>query len=362
MTWGPQMTEVPPSVYSIAVTKDVVYVGGNFTLMGGQSRRGLAALDAAAGQVTDWNPKPSGAVNAVASDGGSVLVGGSFTSLASESRANVAALDLATGRVTSWNPGADGSVTALTSLGNTIYACGTFHTLAGQARERVGAVDALTGAATAFDAGGVRSLDVPQALSVHQVRLNALITTPNAVYLGGRFNQVGGQARYALAALDPVSGACLPWNVAMGGDVYALASSGGTLYIGGLFSSAGGLSRSSVAAVDEQTAAVLPWNPQADWLVDAIAVGSNQVYLGEDFANVGGQPPQLPRVPSTRPRVSRWRGTPGPMLPSPASRSTRTWCTWAVRSRRSVAAPDPTLHPSTWEGWCCPGTRAPTQW
>jgi len=38
------------------VSGSTLYVGGFFTSIGGQVRTGIAALDAATGTVTDWNP------------------------------------------------------------------------------------------------------------------------------------------------------------------------------------------------------------------------------------------------------------------------------------------------------------------
>src|SRR5262245_10048762 len=292
-TWGPQMTEVPPSVYALTVSSGVVYAGGNFTLMGGQARRGLAAVDVSTGQVTDWNPRPSGLVNALATTGTNVFVGGAFTSVGSEARSNLAAFDLSSGRVTPWNPGANGSVKAMAPLGNTLYVGGTFQLVGGQLRDRVGALDATTGLATAWNAGSIRSYEASQVLptfSIHQVRVNALIATPDAIYMGGHFTSVGGQNRYDLVALDPASGACLPWVFDVGGDVYALASSAGVLFLGGCFGSAGGGSRPFRARADEMTAAVLPWNPQANGLVRSLAFGHGQVYVGGYFSSVGGQP------------------------------------------------------------------------
>ncbi|GIW09481.1 MAG: hypothetical protein KatS3mg061_0538 [Dehalococcoidia bacterium] len=43
-------------VYALAVSGSTVYVGGGFTSVGGQTRNRLAALDAATGNVTSWNP------------------------------------------------------------------------------------------------------------------------------------------------------------------------------------------------------------------------------------------------------------------------------------------------------------------
>ena len=58
-----------------------MYVGGRFTSIGGQTRNGLAALDASSGAATDWNPNvptssPINPVDAVAVTGSALFAGG----------------------------------------------------------------------------------------------------------------------------------------------------------------------------------------------------------------------------------------------------------------------------------------------
>jgi hypothetical protein len=64
-------------------------------------------------------------------------------------------------------------------------------------------------------------------------------------YLGGQFTAMvpnaGGTAvtRNHVAAVSTATGALLPWNPNVNGNVYALAASGGNVYIGGTFTTAG---------------------------------------------------------------------------------------------------------------------------
>ena len=52
-----------------------VYAGGRFTSIGGQTRNHLAALDAASGAATAWNPHPSDCVYSLAWSEGTLYVG-----------------------------------------------------------------------------------------------------------------------------------------------------------------------------------------------------------------------------------------------------------------------------------------------
>ena len=74
-----------PEVNALAVSGSTVYVGGEFTTIGGQARNDLAALDASSGLATAWDPNagdPSySTVYALAVSGSTVYAGGNFTSI-----------------------------------------------------------------------------------------------------------------------------------------------------------------------------------------------------------------------------------------------------------------------------------------
>ena len=61
--WNPMPTG---SVHSLAVANGVVYMGGSFSQMGGQSRSNIAAVDATSGALLGWNPGASGTVSSLA--------------------------------------------------------------------------------------------------------------------------------------------------------------------------------------------------------------------------------------------------------------------------------------------------------
>src|SRR5207247_9983385 len=96
------------SVLALAVSGSTVYAGGIFTSIGGQPRNRIAALDAATGAATAWNPIADSSVVALAVSGGTVYTGGYFTSMGGQPRNNIAALDAGTGAATAWNPDANG--------------------------------------------------------------------------------------------------------------------------------------------------------------------------------------------------------------------------------------------------------------
>ncbi len=114
------------------------FIGGNFTAVGGVARNKIARIQPDGTLDASWNPDVGGTgnwyVTALALDGGILYVGGYFSSVGGESRNNLAAIDTATGLPTPWNPGVDGSVYAIAAGSGKVFVGGGFTTIGGQAR------------------------------------------------------------------------------------------------------------------------------------------------------------------------------------------------------------------------------------
>jgi len=260
-----------------------VYVGGDFTQLtpaGGGSAvtRNYIARINADGSIHQWNPNANGSVHALAVSGSTVYVGGEFTNIGGQTRNNIAALDASTGNATTWDPNANFKVVALAVSGSTVYAGGYFTYIGGQTRNTIAALDASTGNATAWD---------PNADRV----VVALAVSGSTVYAGGSFTNIGGQARNKIAALDASTGnAITTWDPSANGFVSALAVSGSTVYVGGEFTNIGGQTRNNIAALDASTGNATAWDPNADRLVYALAESGSTLYVGGQFTTIGGQP------------------------------------------------------------------------
>jgi hypothetical protein len=174
LLWNAPPAGTSASVNAFAVASGIVYAGGEFDVIGGKSREGLAELNyTLSGSASSWDPRlgardGSPEVDALVLSGQTLYVGGSFTSVSGVRRYSIAAYNRIARHWTTWAP--------RSSL-LTIY---------------------------------------------------ALAVTPEVVYAGGD----GG-----VAAFDRTTGASLRWHPALASTqasplVHALAVAGSKVYVG----------------------------------------------------------------------------------------------------------------------------------
>jgi trimeric autotransporter adhesin len=263
-------------IYALAASGGVVYVGGDFTDIGGQKRSGLAAVDTTLGGATTWDPECNVGPATIAVSGGIVYAGGGFSTVGMLPRNCLAAFDLNSGAPTTWNPGADSTVRALEVIGPSLYAGGDFSSLGGQPRSYVGAVDTTSALATSWNPGTDGEVD---AMSINGA----------SVVIGGAFTHVAGVSHAYVAGFD-AAGALRSWDPGVsGGPVLAMAEAGRRLYLGGLFRYVNSTSRDFLAEVDAGTGVLQTWNPMGGGEVDALLLTGNTVYTGGKFGFVGAQ-------------------------------------------------------------------------
>jgi hypothetical protein len=213
----------------MVIDGSTLYVGGQFTSIGGQTRNRAAALDIATGTPTAWDPNANGLVRTLTLDGANVYAGGFFTNIGGQLRNNIAKLNTTTGAAANWNPNANSEVFQMIVDGTTVYAAGTFTSIGGQTRNRIAALpnSGANPIPTAWD---------PNA----DAHVTELALDGSILYVGGTFSTIGGAARSRIAAIHTGSGIAVSWNPGANDAVQTLALSGSSLYAGGLFRVIGG--------------------------------------------------------------------------------------------------------------------------
>lgn len=274
-----------------------IYAGGCFSLIGGQQRHSLAKLDGNGSVDPVWNPQVDSTVLSLAVDGsGGIYAAGYFSNAGGQPRNGLAKFATSdAGEVdVNWNPNPTSAtyvdIRSLTVDGNgALYVGGSFQGIGGQVRSGLAKLSS-----TGF--GDADPLWDPNPGSSDYFELSAIAAdTTGAVFVGGFFQTIGGQARDNIAKLSGsgTGEADTSWNPGTSYTVRTLAfGDAGTLYVGGSFSEIGGQTRSRVARLSTSGSGVVDtdWNPGASGgSVETIALaGNGLVVLGGDFAQVAG--------------------------------------------------------------------------
>ncbi len=308
------------------------YIGGDFTRVAGKSLHNAAYIrpDGTAG---GWNPSPDLAVYAIAVDRDRIYIGGEFSSVRKSSAdgggdarvAGVAATKLTDGGLDtsrvlpSVKPGVDALQTrlavkalALSSDGTRLYVGGTFGAVcavwtplggcSGElARSGLAAVNL---GALAWDAAWAPQPDGPVA---------ALQIAIGRLFVGGAFTTIGGTARPGFAAVvsDGAGGIEPNWRVQADGPVNSMlvADNGSSLFVGGSFTKVGYVSNGGTMAWFDRPylaklVLVVPggigdvnnnFHPSPDGAVLAMASSPDglRLYAGGSFTTMNGAGPRF---------------------------------------------------------------------
>lgn len=260
-----------------------LYIAGNFTTVGGQAHKNVAALDATTGAVdSGFTAATDGSVYALAESGGRLYLGGNFRKVnTTNDRVRLAAVNATTGAFDAgFDPKIDtGLVSSLAVASGRVYAGGLSISLNPASSppapnpRSLWAFDAATGSVDPTFQGR------PEPSTA---RVRALLPAGARMFVGGDFTTVNGVNRPRLAAVDGATGSVdASFDAQLDGEVYALAASGPRLYLGGRFAHVHGQPRVSLARVDEATGAVAPgWRADAESGIAALAVSDSRLYAG----------------------------------------------------------------------------------
>ena len=306
------------TVRALALDGNLLYIGGDFKFLNGNVERwGVAAVDAATGTASAWNPSIEynrwypqefqnvdvpGPVNCLLVTSNHVYVGGGFNLVNRRTpgstnvliRPMITEIDKASGLATSWNPNgeldlSDPTGTVINDLlqprvmvvsGSSLFVGGGvlsagYNTIAGQSR-----------------LGGVAKIDLPTGLVLPwnpnlndqgaDAKVSTMVLVGSKLYIGGQQSANAGYLN--LWAVNAISGAVENWNPSFGGFVNGMWLDGTSLFIAGAY---------NLAAVDIITGLPTGWQagrnfdnsfvrPQSQSLFSVCKSG-DKLLVGGDF-------------------------------------------------------------------------------
>ena len=265
-------------VYAIARDGDTIYLGGEFTEVGGKPRANLAAVDASTGRVTDWAPVANKGVQSidVAADG-TVYVAGKFGRIDGKPRKKAAAI-APDGSLLNWKPNiTKGIVLGLRVAGERVYVGGRFKVVDGVSRPYLAALSTASARLVDWDprAGG----------EVWDIEVDV----GGDIWVAGKYFAMGGANRRGIAELDPGSGNASSFDSAIRVPAYDLALEGDSVYL-----AAGGSGGKVITYKLDQNGAVV-WYAQTDGDMQAIDASSDVVFAGGHQTRVTSDGRTLPR-------------------------------------------------------------------
>lgn len=273
-------------VYAMALSSDgtTLYLGGAYTYITGTNgtyqRNGLASVELATGNITNWNPNPASTsiiyAMKLSSDGSTLYVGGNFTNINGSTRNRLASFNTSTGTLTAWAPTiSDNEVQCivLSSDGLTAYVGGNF-TLSGEnTRNCLASFLTSNGNLTAWDPdanGIVRSISI----------------TSNSIFVGGDFTAISTIAKSGLARFDASTEVLdQTWTAdafnSYGANIILnITQAGSYLYVNGLYTMIAGVPRNYCARLN-LNGTIDSWNPATGGNAFGYSyVTGNDVYLG----------------------------------------------------------------------------------
>jgi hypothetical protein len=294
-----QMPGVDGRVWALLRIGDTVYVGGQFQNVvmpdGALVPRSDLAAFGVDGSLKTWAPAVggSGIVFALATDGSRIFVGGDYTSIGGAARESLSAVDLS-GNVLAWNADASNQVRALTITGSTMYVGGQFGFLDGAHRTRLAAIDL-----SKTDPDGSATLLDWTPKANRSVRSISMLQNGDVV-VAGQFTQLKEQVPNATwdtsklyiqsltPASSPTPGRFEPWAEHPQDFIWdTITIPDGRVVVG-----RGGVNGGSIGVYRPD--GTLTWHHGANGDVQAVGYANGQVIAGGHFSTIGGGPNEPP--------------------------------------------------------------------
>ncbi|MDD2963999.1 MAG: T9SS type A sorting domain-containing protein [Bacteroidales bacterium] len=228
-------------IYSMALKDSLLYVGGQFNLIGDEQRYNIGCINILTSQPTTWKPDADKSVNYLVVTDSVVYAGGSFHAIGSALRNSLAAISVTTGKSTSWNPNHYGNVNFMAVYNNLLFAAGLDYT------NPIAVFNLITGEPLNW------LLNPDNALT-------AMLISGDTLYMAGKFTNIGTTPRKYLAAIDLLEQQLTSWNPNPNREVRYMSYSDQKLYVTGDFDSINNQKREHAACITT-SGLINQWEP-----------------------------------------------------------------------------------------------------
>jgi hypothetical protein len=264
--------------YDMCYHHNKLYIAGDFSFRyNGKTYQHLIRLHSNTGELdTLFNPIPDSAVFALCVKNNVLYFGGKFSHINGQSRNNIAAINLLTDDLDSWNAGSDGNIYSITTTNTGFFVGGDFTNINNQNRN----------ALAAFSNSGVIQnipISLPPASCIKE-----LISNDSFVYFGGDFCFSNGGKIYCNIASYNFrlfkTGDLQIADISLNGEKeWHFELSYDTLFIAGNFDSVQHQKRPFFVAVNRHTGTAFPWSLNPDNKVSNISLSGHKLLISGQF-------------------------------------------------------------------------------
>lgn len=287
-TWKPN----PDNLVRCLLTHNGdIYAGGDFSTIGGQSRKNVAKIIGSLGIVdTNWNAQMTGVVYSMCIANNALFVaGGTTKQIQQKSVEYLVKLSISTGKIDPvWSTGIHLHTipTFITAQNGTLLIATNREnsTIGGIVRNRLVRFHKHNLALDLDWNPNVSGIDDEAAIT-------ALLVADGYVYVGGGFGTVGGHPINNFARISTTGTGAVDtnWKPNVSGTAYAIIKHGNDLFIGGSFLTYSGVARIPISTGNFQGF----WSPSSapsTTTIRALAVHGNTLLVGGFFGTIYSAP------------------------------------------------------------------------
>jgi uncharacterized delta-60 repeat protein len=292
-TFNPTGSGANYSVYTTSIQSDgKIIIGGTFTVINGQPKSHIARLNTDGTLDATFNPTGSGAndyvpTTSIQSDG-KIIIGGDFTVVNGQTKNRIARLNTDGTLDTTFNPTGSGAndnvfTTSIQSDGKIIIG-GDFTVVNGQTKNRIARLNTDGTLDATFNPTGSGANDGVFTTSIQ---------SDGKIIIGGWFTVVNGQTIYRIARLNTDGTLDATFNLTGSGPSLGVLTtsiqSDGKIIIGGDFYYFNGQSEHYVTRLNTDGSLDTTFNPTGMGAGDAVNTTSIQsdgkIIIGGDFSS-----------------------------------------------------------------------------